>query len=90
MFLVLKYNFFWPWHIFLPLGEERGHSGSSKKYAPLSRFFQKSLGVGIVQKQEKHKLARLHYVRETATEAAADALRLWAQWEDNSMHPSLP
>ena len=32
--------------------------------------FRRAIGVGIVGGQAKHKLARLHYVRETAAKAA--------------------
>ena len=32
--------------------------------------FRRAIRVGIVWGQAKHKLARLHYVRETAAEAA--------------------
>ena len=32
--------------------------------------FRRAIAVSIVRGQAKHKLARLHYVRETAAEAA--------------------
>ena len=40
-------------------------------YPIMLQQFRRIIGVGIVRGQEKHKLARLHYVRETAAEAAA-------------------
>jgi hypothetical protein len=39
-------------------------------YAIMLQQFRRAIGVGIVWGQAKHKLARLHYVRETAAEAA--------------------
>ena len=39
-------------------------------YAIMLQQFRRAIGVGIVRGQAKHKLARLHYVRETAAEAA--------------------
>ena len=39
-------------------------------YAIMLQQFRRVIGVGIVRGQAKHKLARLHYVRETAAEAA--------------------
>ena len=40
-------------------------------YPIMLQQFRRIVGVGIVRGQAKHKLARLHYVRETAAEAAA-------------------
>ena len=39
-------------------------------YAIMLQQFRRAIGVGIVRGQAKQKLARLHYVRETAAEAA--------------------
>ena len=56
-------------------------------YPIMLQQFRRIIGVGIVRGQAKHKLARLHYVRETAAEAAAaDVCK--THHSDNKWKPS--